>query len=50
MRAGSMSAPVIVKLLVVFLAAPIVSKAWVSISDWTGIGSPFLRAACTRSA
>ena len=35
-----MSAPVIV-LLVVFLVAPIVMAAWVSISDWTGIGSPF---------
>ena len=35
-----MSAPVIV-LLVVFLVAPILMAAWVSISDWTGIGSPF---------
>jgi multiple sugar transport system permease protein len=35
-----MSAPVIV-LLLVFLVAPIVMAAWVSVSDWTGIGSPF---------
>jgi multiple sugar transport system permease protein len=35
-----MSAPVIV-LLVVFLVVPILMAAWVSISDWTGIGSPF---------
>ncbi|HEY2576444.1 MAG TPA: sugar ABC transporter permease, partial [Streptosporangiaceae bacterium] len=35
-----MSAPVIV-LLVVFLVAPIAMAAWVSVSDWTGIGSPF---------
>jgi multiple sugar transport system permease protein len=35
-----MSAPVIV-VLVVFLVAPILMAAWVSISDWTGIGSPF---------
>ena len=35
-----MSAPVIV-LLVVFLVAPIVMAAWVSLSDWNGIGSPF---------
>jgi multiple sugar transport system permease protein len=35
-----MSAPVIV-LLVVFLVAPILMAAWVSLSDWTGIGSPF---------
>src|ERR1700745_1653637 len=35
-----MSAPVIV-LLAVFLVAPIMMAAWVSISDWTGIGSPF---------
>lgn len=34
-----MSAPVIV-LLLVFLVAPILMAAWVSISDWTGIGSP----------
>jgi multiple sugar transport system permease protein len=34
------SAPVLV-LLVVFLVAPIVMAAWVSLSDWTGIGSPF---------
>jgi multiple sugar transport system permease protein len=35
-----MSAPVIV-LLVVFLVIPIVMAAWVSLSDWNGIGSPF---------
>ena len=35
-----MSAPVIV-LLVVFLVVPIVMAAWVSLSDWNGIGSPF---------
>ncbi|HEY6493345.1 MAG TPA: sugar ABC transporter permease [Trebonia sp.] len=35
-----MSAPVIV-LLLVFLVAPIAMAAWVSVSDWTGIGSPF---------
>src|ERR1700733_4904447 len=35
-----MSAPVIV-LLLVFLVAPIVMAAWVSLSDWNGIGSPF---------
>jgi multiple sugar transport system permease protein len=35
-----MSAPVIV-LLLVFLVAPIMMAAWVSISDWNGIGSPF---------
>ena len=35
-----MSAPVIV-LLVVFLVAPIAMAAWVSVSDWDGIGSPF---------
>jgi multiple sugar transport system permease protein len=34
------SAPVIV-LLIVFLVAPIAMAAWVSLSDWTGIGSPF---------
>lgn len=33
-------APVIV-LLVVFLIVPIVMAAWVSISNWDGIGSPF---------
>jgi multiple sugar transport system permease protein len=35
-----MSAPVIV-LLLVFLVAPIAMAAWVSVSDWNGIGSPF---------
>ncbi len=35
-----MTAPVIV-LLLVFLVAPIAMAAWVSLSDWTGIGSPF---------
>jgi multiple sugar transport system permease protein len=35
-----MSAPVIV-LLLVFLVAPIAMAAWVSVSDWDGIGSPF---------
>jgi multiple sugar transport system permease protein len=35
-----MSAPVIV-LLIVFLVAPIAMAAWVSLSDWNGIGSPF---------
>ena len=35
-----LSAPVIV-LLAVFLIVPIVIAAWVSLSDWTGIGSPF---------
>jgi multiple sugar transport system permease protein len=35
-----MSAPAIIALLL-FLVAPIVMAAWVSISDWTGIGSPF---------
>jgi multiple sugar transport system permease protein len=35
-----MTAPVIV-LLLVFLVAPIAMAAWVSVSDWTGIGSPF---------
>jgi multiple sugar transport system permease protein len=35
-----MSAPAIL-LLLVFLVAPILMAAWVSISDWTGIGSPF---------
>jgi multiple sugar transport system permease protein len=34
-----MSAPVIV-LLAVFLVAPIAMAAWVSFSDWTGIGTP----------
>jgi multiple sugar transport system permease protein len=34
-----LSAPVIV-LLLVFLVAPIGMAAWVSLSDWTGIGSP----------
>lgn len=36
----TLSAPVLV-LLLVFLVAPIGMAAWVSISDWTGIGSPF---------
>jgi multiple sugar transport system permease protein len=35
-----MTAPAIV-LLVVFLVAPIAMAAWVSLSNWTGIGSPF---------
>jgi multiple sugar transport system permease protein len=35
-----MSAPVVV-LLLVFLVAPIAMAAWVSVSDWNGIGSPF---------
>jgi multiple sugar transport system permease protein len=35
-----MTAPVIV-LLLVFLVAPIAMAAWVSVSDWNGIGSPF---------
>jgi multiple sugar transport system permease protein len=35
-----MTTPVIV-LLLVFLVAPIAMAAWVSLSDWTGIGSPF---------
>lgn len=35
-----MTTPAIV-LLLVFLVAPIVMAAWVSLSDWTGIGSPF---------
>jgi multiple sugar transport system permease protein len=35
-----MTAPAVV-LLVVFLVAPIAMAAWVSLSDWTGIGSPF---------
>ena len=35
-----MTAPAIV-LLLVFLVAPIAMAAWVSLSDWTGIGSPF---------
>lgn len=35
-----LTAPVIV-LLVVFLVVPIAMAAWVSLSDWTGIGSPF---------
>ena len=35
-----MSAPAIV-LLLVFLVAPIGMAAWVSLSDWNGIGSPF---------
>jgi multiple sugar transport system permease protein len=35
-----MSAPVII-LLVVFLVVPILMAAWVSLSDWNGIGSPF---------
>jgi multiple sugar transport system permease protein len=35
-----MCAPVIV-LLLVFLVAPIAMAAWVSLSDWDGIGSPF---------
>ncbi|HEX3512949.1 MAG TPA: sugar ABC transporter permease, partial [Trebonia sp.] len=35
-----MSAPVIV-LLIIFLVAPIAMAAWVSVSDWNGIGSPF---------
>ena len=35
-----MSAPAIV-VLVVFLVAPILMAAWVSISNWDGIGSPF---------
>jgi multiple sugar transport system permease protein len=35
-----MSAPVIV-LLLIFLVAPILMAAWVSVSDWNGIGSPF---------
>jgi multiple sugar transport system permease protein len=34
-----MTAPAIA-LLVVFLAAPIAMAAWVSFSDWTGIGNP----------
>jgi multiple sugar transport system permease protein len=34
------SAPAVV-LLIVFLVVPIVMAAWVSISDWGGIGSPF---------
>lgn len=34
------TAPAII-LLIVFLAVPIVMAAWVSISDWGGIGSPF---------
>lgn len=34
------SAPAVV-LLVLFLAVPIVMAAWVSVSDWGGIGSPF---------
>src|SRR5262249_59049453 len=32
--------PVIV-LLLVFLVAPIAMAGWVSLSDWSGIGSPF---------
>jgi multiple sugar transport system permease protein len=35
-----MSAPAII-LLLVFLVAPILMAAWVSLSDWNGIGSPF---------
>lgn len=35
-----MTAPVIV-LLLVFLVAPIAMAAWVSLSNWNGIGSPF---------
>jgi len=35
-----MTAPAIV-LVLVFLVAPIAMAAWVSLSDWTGIGSPF---------
>lgn len=35
-----MITPAIV-LLLVFLVAPIAMAAWVSLSDWTGIGSPF---------
>jgi multiple sugar transport system permease protein len=35
-----MTAPVIV-LLLVFLVVPIAMAAWVSLSNWTGIGSPF---------
>jgi multiple sugar transport system permease protein len=34
------SAPAVV-MLIVFLVIPIVMAAWVSISDWGGIGSPF---------
>jgi multiple sugar transport system permease protein len=34
-----MTAPAVV-LLLVFLVAPIAMAAWVSLSDWTGIGSP----------
>jgi multiple sugar transport system permease protein len=34
------SAPAVI-LLIVFLVVPIVMAAWVSLSDWGGIGSPF---------
>lgn len=34
------TAPAVV-LLLVFLVAPIAMAGWVSLSDWTGIGSPF---------
>ena len=35
-----LSAPALA-LLVTFMVVPIVMVAWVSVSDWTGIGSPF---------
>ncbi len=40
MAGWTFSAPAILA-LVVFLVVPIVMAAWVSVSDWSGIGSPF---------